>query len=575
MADPMEEEEVTDDEYRAALEALQSTISGKTRAAPKGPNDLTWEQQFDRLHLYLERLGMTESVNAMSYIHVAGTKGKGSTCAFVDACLRRAGTRTGLYTSPHLVDIRERYRIDGQPVSKTTFTRNFWWLHGKLRETCEADLGMPAYFRFLTLLGFRIFAERAVDAVVLEVGLGGRLDATNVIRSPAVCGVTSLGLDHVEVLGDTVGKIAREKAGIFKPRCPAITSPQVPEAMEALERRAAEVDGCSLTTARPLREWRTLSGDPIRLGLAGKHQELNAALAIELMRTWTRRTSPVWGADAIARLDAGTLPETWATGLAETEWFGRAQVVPDDVEDLSWYLDGAHTEESMRHVAEWFCGRVDGDETDDGGDGGGGGGKIERRAPRSDAPVQLHGGAGPDDAAHPVGADRGGVRRAHHRPGPLRPRGELEQGPDPVRRRAGLRVADEAGEDVGRPRQETRGVRAAGWLGGFGRPPRWGDGRGNAGEGGGGEGRCRRGDGCVAGDGCVDGGSSAARGGGADQEAREGGEGAGTRAAGARARDRVAVPGRGHVEDPGTRGMMSAARGGERRYTRKSDEPLE
>ena len=387
MADPMEEEEVTDDEYRAALEALQSTISGKTRAAPKGPNDLTWEQQFDRLHLYLERLGMTESVNAMSYIHVAGTKGKGSTCAFVDACLRRAGTRTGLYTSPHLVDIRERYRIDGRPVSKTTFTRNFWWLHAKLRETCEADLGMPAYFRFLTLLGFRIFTERAVDAVVLEVGLGGRLDATNVIRRPAVCGVTSLGLDHVEVLGDTVGKIAREKAGIFKPHCPAITSPQVPEAMQALERRAAEVDGCSLTTARPLREWRTPSGDPIRLGLAGKHQELNAALAIELMRTWTRRTSPVWGADALRCLDAGTLPETWATGLAETEWFGRAQVVPDDVEDLSWYLDGAHTEESMRHVAEWFCGRADGDETDGGGGGGTAGGGLDGEKSIAEPPV--------------------------------------------------------------------------------------------------------------------------------------------------------------------------------------------
>ena len=389
MADPMEEEEVTDDEYRAALEALQSTISGKTRAAPKGPNDLTWEQQFDRLHLYLERLGMTESVNAMSYIHVAGTKGKGSTCAFVDACLRRAGTRTGLYTSPHLVDIRERYRIDGRPVSKTTFTRNFWWLHAKLRETCEADLGMPAYFRFLTLLGFRIFTERAVDAVVLEVGLGGRLDATNVIRRPAVCGVTSLGLDHVEVLGDTVGKIAREKAGIFKPHCPAITSPQVPEAMASLQTRAAEVDGCSLTTARPLREWRTPSGDPIRLGLAGKHQELNAALAIELMRTWTRRTSPVWGADALRCLDAGTLPETWATGLAETEWFGRAQVVPDDVEDLSWYLDGAHTEESMRHVAEWFCGRADGDETDGGGGGGtaGGGSDEEKSIADAEPPV--------------------------------------------------------------------------------------------------------------------------------------------------------------------------------------------
>ena len=200
MGDTMEEE-VTDDEYRAALEALQSTISGKTRAAPKGPHDLTWEQQFDRLHVYLDRLGMTERVNAMSYIHVAGTKGKGSTCAFVDTVLRRSGTKTGLYTSPHLVDIRERYRVDGAPVSKTTFTRNFWWLHHKLKETCEADLGMPAYFRFLTLLGFRIFTSMNVDAVVLEVGLGGRLDATNVIRSPAVCGVTSLGLDHVEVLG--------------------------------------------------------------------------------------------------------------------------------------------------------------------------------------------------------------------------------------------------------------------------------------------------------------------------------------------------------------------------------------
>ena len=353
------EEEVTDDEYRAALEALQSTISGKTRAAPKGPHDLTWEQQFDRLHVYLDRLGMTESVNAMSYIHVAGTKGKGSTCAFVDTVLRRSGTKTGLYTSPHLVDIRERYRVDGAPVSKTTFTRNFWWLHHKLKETCEADLGMPAYFRFLTLLGFRIFTSMNVDAVVLEVGLGGRLDATNVIKAPAVCGVTSLGLDHVEVLGDTVGKIAREKAGIFKPDCPAITSPQVPEAMASLELRASEVSGCELTVARPLRDWRTVGGVPLVLGLAGKHQELNAALAIELMRVWCGRVSPAscpWGASALSDLATGTLPEKWVVGLAETEWFGRAQVVPDDTEDLSWFLDGAHTEESMRHVAEWFCG---------------------------------------------------------------------------------------------------------------------------------------------------------------------------------------------------------------------------
>lgn len=141
------------DEYQEALKALQSTISGKTRAAPKGPDDLTWEQQFERLHVYLERLEMTESVDALSVIHVAGTKGKGSTCAFVEHVLRENGTKTGLYSSPHLVDIRERFRIDGVPVSKTVFVRNFWWMFNRLKEACEADLGMPAYFRFLTLLG--------------------------------------------------------------------------------------------------------------------------------------------------------------------------------------------------------------------------------------------------------------------------------------------------------------------------------------------------------------------------------------------------------------------------------------
>ena len=124
-------------------------------------------------------------MNDLSVIHVAGTKGKGSTCAFVEHVLRKCGTKTGLYSSPHLVDIRERFRIDGVPVSRTAFTRNFWWLRDKLRETgCEEEFGMPAYFRFLTLLGFRIFSQEGVECAVLEVGLGGRLDATNVVKAP-------------------------------------------------------------------------------------------------------------------------------------------------------------------------------------------------------------------------------------------------------------------------------------------------------------------------------------------------------------------------------------------------------
>ena len=363
--------------YQKALRALQTTISGKTRAAPKGPTDLSWEDQFERLRLYVDRLGMTDDMDAMRAIHVSGTKGKGSTCAFAEHIMRECGVRTGLYSSPHLVDIRERFRIDGAPVSKATFTREFWWLFNECRSRC-ADLGgPPAYFRFLTLLGFRIFAQEKVECAILEVGLGGRLDATNLVRAPTVCGVTSLGLDHVDVLGDTLAKIAREKAGIFKPRVPAFTSPQTHEAMEALRGRADEL-GITLETAPPLRSYargasERLSADEVKLGLAGAHQKLNAALAVRLVREWALRERPAWGAAAEAELAVGELPEAFRAGLAKTEWWGRAQVVPDPSADeaadeaaaeadggpapasLVWYLDGAHTEESMEQCAAWFC----------------------------------------------------------------------------------------------------------------------------------------------------------------------------------------------------------------------------
>ena len=315
---------------------------------------------------------MTPDLDALSVIHVAGTKGKGSTCAFVEHILRECGTRTGLYSSPHLVDVRERFRVDGVPVSKTTFVREFWWLFRGVRDKC-ADLGVPAYFRFLTLLGFRIFSQAKVECLVLEVGLGGRLDATNLVRSPAACGVTSLGLDHVDVLGDTLAKIAREKAGIFKPRVPAFTSPQPEEAMAALRARAEEV-GAPLEIAPPLRAYADAGEGKIRLGLAGAHQELNAALAVRLLREWAHAERPAWGPEAEAALAAGTLPPAFRRGLAKTEWWGRAQVVPDAAPEgsepaegsesaaspavasnLTWYLDGAHTEESMRQCAEWFC----------------------------------------------------------------------------------------------------------------------------------------------------------------------------------------------------------------------------
>ena len=152
-----------DESYDAAVRELGKTISGKKRS---DPGAVTWEEQFAQLETYVRRTGLKSQMDALNVIHVAGTKGKGSTCALVEGILRARGTRVGTFTSPHLMDVRERFRIDGEKVDEETFAREFWWTHDAVRKTC-GDLGMPAYFRFLTLLGLRIFAAAGVEACVL------------------------------------------------------------------------------------------------------------------------------------------------------------------------------------------------------------------------------------------------------------------------------------------------------------------------------------------------------------------------------------------------------------------------
>ncbi|KAL4858122.1 Folylpolyglutamate synthase [Chlorella vulgaris] len=383
---PSEEEE-----YERALVALSSLISGRQRK-----DGAQWAHAFEMMQSYLERLGLEEQLGRLSVIHVAGTKGKGSTCAMVERMLRQAGYTTGLFTSPHLIDVRERIRINGEPVDKSTFLRNLWWCFDRLEEKATDDSGKPAYFRFLTLLGFKVFLEAGVDVVVLEVGLGGRLDATNCVRSPVVCGVSSLGFDHMELLGHTLPEIAREKAGIFKPAVPAFTVPQREDAAEALHQRAAAV-GTSLSLVRP---WQAIQGAAdVTLGLAGEHQKLNAALAVALAGAWEGRSAAaaaVQGARAAERASAvaaGQLPPEYAAGLQAASWPGRGQIVHDAVAGavkplaspaaagsngtaaeehqgqeaesealprLSFYLDGAHTAESMATCAHWFADAVGG-----------------------------------------------------------------------------------------------------------------------------------------------------------------------------------------------------------------------
>ncbi|MCO5589365.1 hypothetical protein L7F22_043332 [Adiantum nelumboides] len=267
-------------DYPAALDALSSLITRRARGDGTNRGDA-----FDLMPRYLQVSGLNEALSELSIIHVAGTKGKGSTCTFSESILGECGYKTGLFTSPHLIDVRERFKINRENVSEQVFLKHFWWCWDKFKINVGIDMPMPTYFRFLTLLAFKIFIEEKVDVAILEVGLGGRFDATNVVRTPTVCGITSLGFDHMEILGYTLPEIAGEKAGIFKPGIPAFTVAQQKEAMDVLQNKASELD-IRLQVVSPLTKV-LLNGS--QLSMEGEHQLSNGALAVALCHCWAQR----------------------------------------------------------------------------------------------------------------------------------------------------------------------------------------------------------------------------------------------------------------------------------------------
>ncbi|KAI4385669.1 hypothetical protein MLD38_003666 [Melastoma candidum] len=339
--------------YEEAMEALSSLITRRSRADTSNKGD-----RFDLLFDYLKILDLEEEISKLKVIHVAGTKGKGSTCTFAESILRNCGFSTGLFTSPHLIDVRERFRLDGEDICEKKFLAYFWWCFDRLKEKASEDVPMPTYFRFLSLLAFKIFVAEQVDVAILEVGLGGKFDSTNVVEKPVVCGIASLGYDHMEILGNTLGEIAGEKAGIFKNGVPAFTVPQPVEAMHVLEQKASDLD-VDLQVATPL-DASILNGQ--KLGLMGDHQYTNAGLAVALCRTWLQRT----GHQDTTCMNqmSSSLSNQFNKGLAMARLQGRAQVVPDgprssgNTGKLTFYLDGAHSPESMEVCARWFSSAV-------------------------------------------------------------------------------------------------------------------------------------------------------------------------------------------------------------------------
>ncbi len=288
-------------------------------------------------------------------VHIAGSKGKGSTAAAVEAVLRAAGLRPGLYTSPHLHTFRERVRVDGRLISRDDWARLVTWMRPRI----EALPERPNTFDVLTALAYQYFAEQRVPIAVVEVGLGGRLDSTNVVR-PIIGVITTLDLEHTAILGPTLRHIAREKGGIIKPGVPVVVAPQPPEAMEVLE-TIAEARGARLIVLG--REWHyrvedvfpegiwvdvegpTAAYRRVFVALRGKHQGLNAALAIVTLHTLAEAGWPIDESHIRA-------------GLATVHWPARTELLQ---ERPALLLDAAHTLQSMRLLVDslnrWFVGR--------------------------------------------------------------------------------------------------------------------------------------------------------------------------------------------------------------------------
>lgn len=255
----------------------------------------------------------------LRFIHVAGTNGKGSTCAMLESIYRAAGLRVGLFTSPHLVSFRERLQVNRAPIPAETLARLVGEICVSLK-TFPADQH-PTMFEVVTVLALRYFVEEKCDVVIWETGLGGRLDATNIV-TPLASVITNIALDHQAWLGDTVAKIAAEKAGIIKAGVPVVTTENGSAAFEVIARVARELGA-------PLNQVTTASSDPQQQPqhLAGAHQQLNAALAC-----------------ATVDVLQAKLPVTRgqiAKGLAQVQWLGRLQRItrPDGRQFL---LDGAH-----------------------------------------------------------------------------------------------------------------------------------------------------------------------------------------------------------------------------------------
>ena len=327
--------------YKQTLEYIYSfTDYEKLKGYRYTPQDFN----LDRVERLLALLGNPH--RSFPSVHIAGTKGKGSTAAMIESILRAAGYRTGLYTSPHLHTFRERIRVNGRLITEEDVINGI----EKLRPVVEQAEGLTT-FEIITALGFHIFSREKVDIAVVEVGLGGRLDATNVI-TPLVSVITSLSFDHTYLLGNTLASIAKEKAGIIKPRTPVVSAPQKPEALAVIEAKCQEKGAPLILTGRDW-VWQPLEADTTgqrfraaRLNPPGFCQELWIPL---LGRYQLANATVALAAVDQLRQQGLTVPdEAVAEGMRRVHWPGRLEILQ---KEPLLIVDGAHNVDSAAKLA--------------------------------------------------------------------------------------------------------------------------------------------------------------------------------------------------------------------------------
>ncbi|KIX00479.1 uncharacterized protein Z518_10619 [Rhinocladiella mackenziei CBS 650.93] len=342
----------------ASLNTLQSNfaIVDAIRKSGRKMND----QAIPEMIGWCRKIGYEPSdLNALNAIHIAGTKGKGSTAAFTSSILTQfiddkgssSLSKVGLYTSPHLRFVRERIQINGRPLSEKQFARYFFEVWDRLEQAAnvagedpKAPGTKPVYFRFLTLMAFHTYMSEKVDTAVIECGIGGAYDSTNIIETPAVTGITSLGIDHAAILGSTIGEIAWHKSGIMKSGTKCLTPSGQPEDAKNVMAQVAQEKGSALeyVDIDP-----AIANGDTKLGLQADFQKTNASLAVAIAKQFLEQHGYAANDESEQKI---------RRGLETVRWPGRCETRHEP--GLRWCIDGGHTLESIELAGKWFASQL-------------------------------------------------------------------------------------------------------------------------------------------------------------------------------------------------------------------------